>query len=499
MKPNRTSSNQWNDGKNPTPEDGSRYIHVHHNTFVSKGNEVDVKEGTEYVLIEHNTCTEQLDPNSACLDSRADNIIFRYNEVFNNVGAAVRIGGHNIKGHQYGQGCEVYGNTFRDNKEGALKVQTGPHKSSTLCENQCQGTCEVGGSVSVDYKDIEGKCSGYMDTFWVDGTKAELDSDSEDSDDSMEEEIDGEPDINVSVVDNSIEEGKRTLKATDTRCFPIKIDTVKASSEEGQNTPRSAVDGKSITRWSSKGKDEWLELDFGSPVIMNAVEISFFKGDERKQSFEVFAEGKAVLENKKSSGKTLALQKFPFEETTGSSLTIMAKGNSVDDWNSLTEVIVCGKSEPNDTRDSSSSDGDSSECEDMKKLEINRISATSDDGENKIGNVLDGNLNTLWSGSDKQEVVIVLDKPSFILDIGIAVHKGDKRESVFDVMALTTSHGWEDIIVDGKSTKGLGIESYDMGVEGVEEVKVIFYGYQDSETGEMGTWNSITGIELYGC
>jgi hypothetical protein len=34
-----TSSNQWDDGKNPTPDDESRYIYIAHNVFESHGNE----------------------------------------------------------------------------------------------------------------------------------------------------------------------------------------------------------------------------------------------------------------------------------------------------------------------------------------------------------------------------------------------------------------------------------------------------------------------------
>jgi len=131
-----TSSNQIKDGKNPTSEiDGTRYVHIHHNTFRGLANELDAKEGTQFVLVEHNECSTQLDVSSACFDSRTDNIIFRYNEIFGNENG-VRIGGHEVDGHRFGQNNEVYGNNFFDNKRASLIAQTGPNK---VCENKCKG------------------------------------------------------------------------------------------------------------------------------------------------------------------------------------------------------------------------------------------------------------------------------------------------------------------------------------------------------------------------
>jgi hypothetical protein len=445
--------------------------------------------------MEYNECSTQKDPNSSCMDSRSDAVIFRYNTVFNNVGSAIRIGGHTINGHTFGQNNEVYGNVFKDNEAGALKVQTGPHKASTFCDNKCEGTCEVGGSVAKDYKDIEGECSGNMEIYWVDDTEAAevVSKDSKDSKDSSDGEPDGEPEVEVTV------KGNDKSKSSDSKCFPVKIKDIKASCEDGKNTAHSAVDGKALTRWSAEGKDEWLELDFGASKEMNAVEISFYKGDSRKQSFDVFVEGEAVLEGQESSGKTLSMEKFPFSPTKGSSLTVMGKGNSENDWNSLTELIVCGTSESEDSSSDSGDDKASNKCDKVRKLEVKKVTATSDDG-NKAENVLDGDLKTRWSanGPDQQELTLELEEKSFVLDIGIAVRNGDTRRSFFDVLALT-SHGWEEVIIDGTSNKGLGIESYDVGVEEAEEIKIVFYGYKDTESDEMETWNSITEVELYGC
>ena len=405
----------------------------------------------------------------------------------------MRIGGHTIKGHTFGQNNEVYGNIFRDNKAGAIKIQTGPHGKSAFCDNKCKGGCEVGGSASDDYKEAGGKCSDVMDTYWVDVTKAEVASNTEDS---MDEEHDPEIEIKVSRDTKTLSKMDDS-KMDDSKCYPVKIKNIKASSADGENTARSAVDGKAITRWSANGKDAWIEVDFYEAVEVNAVEISFYKGDERNQMFDVFMEGSEILKDQVSTGKTLAMQKFPFKPTKGSTLTIMGRGNSMNDWNSLTEMIVCGTSESKDYDEPNSKWA--SQCETVRKLDIAQISSTSDDG-NKVENVLDGDMKTRWSanGPDPQEIILELEEPSFVMDVGMSTFKGDSRMNVFDVLVMD-GNGWQDVIVDGSSNRGLGVESYDVGVEEVQQVKIVFYGYEEYDTKKMGTWNSVTEVELYGC
>lgn len=151
-----TSSNQWEDGKNSRGRpDLTKYIWVHENEIITEGNEaVDVKEETTDVLVEYNVCSAQCGPNSAGLDSCTDDVIFRYNEVFDTDGAGVRIGGHTIDGHTYGQNNEVYGNEV-----------------SKKCENECD-TCVSRGSLGRSYTDIEGACPGMRDPHWITPGKA---------------------------------------------------------------------------------------------------------------------------------------------------------------------------------------------------------------------------------------------------------------------------------------------------------------------------------------
>ncbi len=511
-----TSSNQLSDGKNPTDEiDQTRYVWIHDCVFKSEGNEVDAKEGSEYILIEHNSCSTQKDPDSACLDTRSDHVVFRYNTLFDNDGSGVRIGGHTVDGKVWGLNNEVYANTFHNNKAGALKIQTGAKEHPHLCQNECKGGCKVSGSASEGNEDIEKKCGdGVMDIFWVDPNRAVPVAQSVRSaaattaaaDDGGEpqetQKKTPEPEFETTV-------SKSSKKPTESdKCYPVPIKDVGASSEQGKHTVHAAIDGKSLTRWSSEGKGEWLKIELEAKTKIDAIEISFFKGDERTQDFEVAVDGSTKLSLKKqqSSGKTLAMQRFPFpKEVEASTVTITGGGNSENDWNSLTEVVVCGVDEPEAQEDSESGEKNNGEvllCDKVEKLKIDKVSASADDGDKfEAENLVDGDLKTRWSaeGLGEEEVKITLEKPSTVSEIGLAVYKGDKVRAFFDVMVETEEHGWEEVVRDGESVKGKGIESYDLGMKGVKQVKVVGYAAEDLESGEQVGLNSFAEIELYGC
>ena len=500
-----TSSNQISDGKNPTDEiDQTRYVWIHDCVFRSEGNEVDAKEGSEYILIEHNSCSTQKDPESACLDSRSDHVVFRYNSIFDNNGAGVRIGGHTVDGKVWGLGNEMYGNTFYNNAQGALKIQTGAGEHPHLCENECKGGCKVSGSASEGNEDIEKKCEDVMDIYWVDQTKAvpvvmslksaETADDGGEPQETHESESGPEADFRATI--------SKPNKSTESdKCYPVPIKSVDASSEQGKHTVHAAIDGKSLTRWSAQGVGEWLKIELDAKTEINAIEISFFKGDERTQDFEVQVDGKTVLKKQQSSGKTLTMQRFPFPMELGANtVTITGGGNSENNWNSLTEVVVCSVDEPPKSQDTGNKSGEV--CDKVEKLNIQKVSASADDGDEfKAENLIDGDLRTRWSakGMGEEEVTITLETPSTVSEIGLAVHNGDKVRAFFDVLVETESHGWEEVVRDGESVKGKGIESYDLGIKSVKQVKVVGYAAEDLESGEQVGLNSFAEIELYGC
>ncbi len=131
-----TAPEQRSDGKNPTSDpDQSNNNWIHHNTFNTNGNEcVDIKEASQFTVVEYNTCTGQRDPESGGMDSRGESNTFRYNEIVNNVGAGVRLGGD---GSSEGINNTVYGNSIKNNKAGGIKVLRTPQ--GKICGNAMSG------------------------------------------------------------------------------------------------------------------------------------------------------------------------------------------------------------------------------------------------------------------------------------------------------------------------------------------------------------------------
>lgn len=127
-----TAPEQLKDKKNPTSDpDESSNNWIHHNDFDTQGNEcVDIKEGATRNVIENNKCTGQKDKNSGGFDSRGDYNIFRFNEVFGNLGAGIRLGGDE---NNDGTRNDIYSNIIRNNKSGGVKFQREPQ--GKICGN----------------------------------------------------------------------------------------------------------------------------------------------------------------------------------------------------------------------------------------------------------------------------------------------------------------------------------------------------------------------------
>lgn len=138
-----TAPEQTGDGKNPTSDpDRSSNNWIHDNDIDTQGNEcVDLKEGATDNIVENNYCTGQKDPDSAGLNTRGNNNIFRYNRVEKNKGAGIRLGGDTSSD---GTGNVVYSNFIENNVAGGIKFQA--KEQGLICENSMNGN-QAGDSI----------------------------------------------------------------------------------------------------------------------------------------------------------------------------------------------------------------------------------------------------------------------------------------------------------------------------------------------------------------
>ena len=122
--------------------------------------------------------------------------------------------------------------------------------------------------------------------------------------------------------------------------------TATASTNDG-NVPANSVDGSLATRWSANGNPQWIQYDLGMSRNVTQTKIAWYQGTGgRRTTFDVFVSdspsggGTAVITGRQSSGATTALETYDFAATSGRYVRIVGHGNTVNAWNSITEVQI---------------------------------------------------------------------------------------------------------------------------------------------------------------
>lgn len=138
------------------------------------------------------------------------------------------------------------------------------------------------------------------------------------------------------------------LNNHDKEALPIYIVSASQILEE-QNVPENMVDGNIATRWVGSG-EQFVDFDLGSIRNINALSMSIYgaSGDGRQQMFDILVsedgvKWKEVLTDSNTSGKSDNAEKFIFEATKGMYVRIKFYGNSVNDYDSITEVRIFGE------------------------------------------------------------------------------------------------------------------------------------------------------------
>jgi len=134
------------------------------------------------------------------------------------------------------------------------------------------------------------------------------------------------------------------LLALSSNVHAIVPSSVSASSNDG-NVEQNTIDNDLSTRWSAEGDDgsQWLQYDFSGTPSLSAVNIAFYKGDQRSTYFQIQSSDDGsdweVELDTVSSAATTELETFTLDDTvTSPYLRIVGFGNSSNAWNSIAEV-----------------------------------------------------------------------------------------------------------------------------------------------------------------
>jgi poly(beta-D-mannuronate) lyase len=122
-------------------------------------------------------------------------------------------------------------------------------------------------------------------------------------------------------------------------CVPVS-----ASADDG-NVPANVLDNDLSTRWSANGNGQWIQFCLSNTASITGVQIAFYNGNVRTSTFDVLVGNDGVnwttaAAGLVSSGTSLNLETFTFAAKTGKYVRIVGHGNSVNLWNSYTEVEI---------------------------------------------------------------------------------------------------------------------------------------------------------------
>jgi hypothetical protein len=119
---------------------------------------------------------------------------------------------------------------------------------------------------------------------------------------------------------------------------------VTASGNDG-NVPANVLDNNLSTRWSASGDGQWIQFCLANAATVTGVQIAFYNGNTRTSTFDILTGNDGVnwttaASGIVSSGTSLNLETFAITPVTTKYVRIVGHGNSVNAWNSYTEVKI---------------------------------------------------------------------------------------------------------------------------------------------------------------
>jgi len=135
------------------------------------------------------------------------------------------------------------------------------------------------------------------------------------------------------------------VSAEQQTCTIPKITGISATGNDG-HIPQNTLDNKVNTRWSNLGLPSWIQYNLGSSQRICDVDISWYRGNQRVNTFTISAsedgENFRTIFIGKSSGKTISPEEYNVIDTNAKYLRITDMRNSENSWASISEVDING-------------------------------------------------------------------------------------------------------------------------------------------------------------
>lgn len=125
----------------------------------------------------------------------------------------------------------------------------------------------------------------------------------------------------------------------------LPIAAVTASADDG-NVPANSIDNNLSTRWSADGDGQWIKYDLGDSKTVSHVAIAWYSGNTRASTFDIQVSGDdanwTTVFSGTSGGTSLKQEYFDFNNVAARYVRYLGHGNSVNTWNSITELDIFG-------------------------------------------------------------------------------------------------------------------------------------------------------------
>ena len=252
-------------------------------------------------------------------------------------------------------------------------------------------------------------------------------------------------------------------------CSKLPVNGITASGADPLHPPSHAVDQNVNTRWSNLGLGSWIQIDLGQENVICDVGINWHRGNERVNTFviSISKDGKTFTNvySGKSDGTSLTEQKYDLQSKVGRFIRVMVNGNTQSNWISISEIKIYGyKTALSET------------C-----VKSEGSQATASAASSQIGfpssNVVDNNLNTIWSNYGVgSSIQLDLGSSKNICSLDIAWHKGNERQNKFVVSTSQDGKSYKDVLSTTSSGKSLSYEKYVFSDKLARYVKITVNG-----------------------
>jgi hypothetical protein len=279
---------------------------------------------------------------------------------------------------------------------------------------------------------------------------------------------------------------------------------VTASTNDG-NIPANAVDNNLTTRWSANGDGQWIKLDLAATMTVTRVRVAVYNGNSRQNRFDIQVSTDNtswanVLTNVSSSGTTTQEENYDFGDTPARWVRYVGHGNSVNAFNSVTEISVFALPSaitptPTPVASTPTPTPTGTPTTPPSYVEVTpsgaAVTASTNDG-NVPANAVDNNLATRWTGNgDGAWLQLDLGTTRTVGHVKVAAYNGNTRRNLFDIQVSSGSGVWTTVWTGGTSGTTTAEETFDFADVSARYVR--YLGHMNT----VNTFNSVTEISVF--